>query len=154
MPMNPQLVGKSYPPLRYEVGREKLREFATAVGETNPLYHDTDVAKAAGHPDIPAFPTFPVVVANAASRAMHDDGDLGLDYSRVVHGEQEFVYSRPVRAGDRLVATPRIDRIAPLGRHEMLVIETSIDTDEGEHVCTTRATLVVRGAAPADGGSA
>jgi acyl dehydratase len=155
MPMNTQLVGKSYPPLRYEVGREKLREFAAAVGETNPLYHDEDAAKAAGHPDIPAVPTFPIVLSTKASRAIHDDGQLGLDYSRVVHGEQEFVYERPIRAGDRLVATPRIDRIAPLGRHEMLVIETTIETDQGEPVCTARATLVVRGPAPGDdGGSA
>jgi acyl dehydratase len=153
MPMNSELVGKSYPPLRYEVGREKLREFAAAVGETDPLYHDEEAARAAGHPDIPAVPTFPVVVSTRASRAIHDDGELGLDYSRVVHGEQEFVYSRPVRAGDRLVATPRIERIAPLGRHEMLVIETTIDTEQGERVCIARATLVVRGAAPADGGT-
>src|SRR5262249_11152302 len=144
----PQLVGKSYPPLRYEVGREKLREFASAVGETNPLYHDEEAARAAGHPDIPAVPTFPIVLSSRASAAMHEDGELGMDYSRVVHGEQEFVYERPIRAGDRLVATPRIDRIAPLGRHEMLVIETTIDTEDGERVCTTRATLVVRGASP------
>jgi acyl dehydratase len=155
MPMNAALVGKSYPPMRYEVGREKLREFATAVGESDPLYHDEEIAKAAGHPDLPAVPTFPVVVASRASRAMHDDAELGLDYSRVVHGEQEFIYERPVYAGDRLVATPRIDRIAPLGRHEMLVIETAIDTEDGTRVCTTRATLVVRGADPAtDGGAA
>jgi acyl dehydratase len=155
MPLNAALVGKAYPSVRYEVGREKLREFAHAVGETDPVYHDEDAAKAAGHPDIPAVPTFPIVVSGRASRALHDDAELGLDYSRVVHGEQEFTYARPVHAGDRLVATPRIARIAPIGRHEMLVIETTIDSEDGTRVCTAKATLVVRGPdVTADGGPA
>jgi acyl dehydratase len=152
--MNAALVGKSYPPARYEVGREKLREFAAAVGETNPIYHDEAAAAAAGHPDLPAVPTFPVVISSRASRAIHDDADLGLDYSRVVHGEQEFTYERPVYAGDRLVATARIGRVAPLGRHEMLVIETTIDSEDGARVCTAISTLVVRGPDMADGGAA
>jgi acyl dehydratase len=151
MPMNAALVGKVYPPARYEVGREKLREFAAAVGETDPVYHDEQAAKDAGHPDIPAVPTFPVVVSSRAARAVNDDAELGLDYARVVHGEQEFVYERPIHAGDRLVATPQIERIAPMGRHEMLVIRTTIDSEDGERVCTAKATLVVRGPDPQEG---
>jgi len=154
VPMNAALVGKSYPPTRYEVGREKLREFAAAVGETNPIYHDEQAAAAAGHPDLPAVPTFPIVVAGRAQRVVHDDAELGLDYSRVVHGEQEFTYERPLYAGDRLVATARIGRVAPLGRHEMLVIETTIDGEDGSRVCTATSTLVVRGPDPDDGGAA
>ena len=68
MPLNQALVGKAYPAVSYEVGREKLREFAIAVGETDPLYHDEAAARAAGHPDIPAVPTFAVRMAAARFR--------------------------------------------------------------------------------------
>ena len=94
MPLNQALVGKAYPAISYEVGREKLREFAIAVGETDPIYHDEAAARAAGHPDLPAVPTFAVVLSLRAGQVVYGDPDLGLDYSRVVHGEQEFVYHR------------------------------------------------------------
>ena len=148
MPLNLALVGKQYPPVRYEVCREKLREFAAAIGETDPLYHDEEAARAAGHPDLPAVPTFPIVLSMRASLAIHGDAELGLDYSRVVHGEQEFVYHRPIRAGDRLVAVAKVASAEPKGRHELLTIETEVTTEAGEPVCTVRGTLLSRGTAP------
>ncbi len=154
MPLNQALVGKQYPPVRYEVGREKLREFARAVGETDPVYHDEQAARAAGHPDLPAVPTFPVVVSLRAGNLVYADPELGLDYSRVVHGEQEFTYDRPVRAGDRLVATGRIADVQVKGSHEVLVVETRITTEAGEPVCTARSTLISRGTAGRAGGRA
>ena len=86
MALNAELLGKAYPPLHYEVGREKLREFAVAVGETDPLYHDVAVARGAGFADLPAVPTFPVVLSMRAGRAAYEDPELGVDYTRVVHG--------------------------------------------------------------------
>jgi acyl dehydratase len=154
MPLNQALVGKPYPPVRYEVGREKLREFAAAVGETDPLYHDEEAARAAGHPDIPAVPTFPIVLSLRAGQLVYGDPALGLDYSRVVHGEQEFVYRRPIRAGDRLLATGKVAAIDVRGRHELLTLETSVTTEGGEPVCTVRTTLLSRGTAPPRGGPA
>ena len=148
MPLNQALVGKGYPPVRYEVGREKLREFAAAVGETDPLYHDEEAARAAGHPDIPAVPTFPIVLSLRAGQLVYGDPALGLDYSRVVHGEQEFVYRRPIRAGDRLLATGKVAAIDVRGRHELLTLETEVTTEAGEPVCTIRNTLLSRGTAP------
>jgi acyl dehydratase len=142
--MNPALAGRTYPPLRYEVGREKLREFATAVGETGVLYHDEQAARAAGHPDLPAVPTFPVVIGQRVGERIYADPELGLDFSGVVHSEQEFTYERPVYAGDRLVVTGRIAQIRAVGRHELLVVETSITTEDGTPVCTTRSTLLSR----------
>ena len=135
MPLNQSLVGKEYPPIRYEVGREKLREFAVALGETDPVYHDEQAARAAGHPDLPAVPTFPVVLSFRAGAMVNGDPELGLDYSRVVHGEQAFTYRRPVRAGDRLLATARAAAIETKGRHELLTIATRIGTEDGEPVC-------------------
>ncbi len=142
--MNQALVGKEYPPVRYEVGREKLREFAIAVGETDPVYHEEEVARAAGHPDIPAVPTFPVVLSYRAGQLVYGDPDLGLDYLRVVHGEQEFTFTRPVYAGDRLLATGRVDDIKVVGRHEVLVIATRITTDDGQPVCAARSMMISR----------
>jgi acyl dehydratase len=154
MPLNQGLVGKEYPPVRYEVGREKLREFAAAVGETDPLYHDEDAARAAGHPDIPAVLTFPIVLSMRVGQVVYGDPELGLDYSVVVHGEQEFVYSRPIRAGDRLLATGRVASVQVKGRHELLTLETLVTTEAGDPVCTVRTTLLSRGTAPPRRGAA
>jgi acyl dehydratase len=145
MPLNQSLVGKEYPPIRYEVGREKLREFAVALGETDPVYHDEQAARAAGHPDLPAVPTFPVVLSFRAGAMVSGDPELGLDYSRVVHGEQAFTYRRPVRAGDRLLATARVAAIETRGRHELLTIATRIGTEDGEPVCEATSLLISRG---------
>ena len=147
MPLNQALVGKEYPPVRYEVGREKLREFAVAVGETDPIYHDEEAARAAGHPDIPAVPTFPIVLSFRAGQVVYGDPALGLDYSRVVHGEQEFVYHRPIHAGDRLLAAGKVAAVEAKGRHELLTLQTEVTTEAGEPVCTVRATLLSRGTA-------
>jgi acyl dehydratase len=156
--LNAALLGKAYPSLHYEVGREKLREFAAAVGETDPLYHDLGTARAAGFADLPAVPTFPVVLSLRAATAAYEDPELGVDFARVVHGEQEFTYERPVVAGDRLTATPTVvdvrSRGRSRGRHETLTIETSIRTEDGEAVCTARSTVVIRGAEPPPEGQA
>jgi acyl dehydratase len=154
MPLNRALVGKEYPPVRYEVGREKLREFAESVGETDPIYLDEDAARAAGHPDIPAVPTFPVVLTLRVGQKIYNDPELGLDYGRVVHGEQEFSYQRPIYAGDRLLAAGRVATVETKGRHELLAIETSVTTETGEPVCGALVTLISRGTAPrSTGGS-
>src|SRR6266540_4217709 len=134
MPLNQALLGKEYPPVRYEVGREKLREFAESVGETDPVYHDEEAAHAAGHPAIPAVPTFPIVLTRRVGQKVYEDPDLGLDYSRVVHGEQEFTYHRPIFAGDRLLAAGRVAAVQVRGRHELLAIETRVTTERADLV--------------------
>jgi acyl dehydratase len=92
-------------------------------------------------------PTFPTVLSMRAALAIHGDPELGLDYSRVVHGEQEFVSQRPIRAGDRLLAVAKVASAEPKGRHELLTIETEVTTEAGEPVCTIRGTLLSRGTA-------
>jgi acyl dehydratase len=154
MPLNQALVGKEYPPVRYEVGREKLREFAESVGETDPIYHDEEAARAAGHPDIPAVPTFPIVLSLRVGQKIYNDPELGLDYSRVVHSEQEFSYHRPIFAGDRLLAAGRVASMEVKGRHELLAIETKVTTEAGEPVCSAMVTLISRGTAPRRGEAA
>ncbi|WP_082518890.1 MaoC family dehydratase N-terminal domain-containing protein [Leifsonia sp. Leaf336] len=146
MPVNPELVGRSFPPTPpYLVGREKVREFAAAVLATDPISFDVDAAQAAGHADLVAPPTFAVVVQQLTLDQLLADPEAGIDFSRVVHGDQRFTFSRPVIAGDELTGTLTVTSVKSLGAHSMVTAETVIVDDAGEHVVTTVSTLVVRG---------
>src|SRR3954463_6733300 len=111
MALDRELEGRSYPPSAvYEVGRAKIAEFAAAIGAHDPVHVDAGAARAAGHPDVIAPPTFAIAVTLGAAMVVLDDPDVAIDYSRVVHGEQRFTHHRPIRAGDRLRAPPRPER--------------------------------------------
>jgi acyl dehydratase len=147
MPLDPSFIGRTYPPTAaYEVGREKIREFAEAVGDANPAYLDPDAAKALGHPDVIAPPTFPFVLTYRAAAQVVNDPELGLDFSRVVHGDQRFTYTRPVRAGDRLSVTCTIDSIKSLAGNDILSVRGDVHEESGEHVVTAYMMLVARAA--------
>jgi len=144
--VNPSLVEREFPPTApYLVGREKVREFARAVLATAPLHHDVAVARAAGFADVVAPPTFPVVVQEATLAQLLAEPDGGIDFSRVVHGEQRFDYVRPVVAGDELTATLRVTSVKSLGGNSMVTAESSIVDGAGALVVTAVSTLVVRG---------
>ncbi|WFE25153.1 MaoC family dehydratase N-terminal domain-containing protein [Solwaraspora sp. WMMD791] len=146
MPMDPSVVGRSYPPgPSYLVGREKIREFATAVGATDPIHHDPAAGREAGYPDVVAPPTFPIVITMSSSERVVSDPDLGVDYSRVVHGDQRFQYVRPVVAGDELVCTDVIEEVMSRGGHDFLTVRTEVATVAGDPVVTAWMKLVVRG---------
>ena len=98
-----------------------------------------------GHPDVIAPPTFAFVVTYRASRVLIDDPELAIDYTRVVHGEQRFTYSRPVRAGDALTTTVTLESVRSAGGHDMLTSRSDVATVDGEHVVSAWSTLVVRG---------
>ena len=149
MALNADFIGKVYPPsAAYEVGREKIREFATAIGDSNPAYHDVVSARALGHRDLIAPPTFPFTITMRAMAVVMFDPELGLDYSRVVHGEQRFAYSRPVTAGDHLVVETTIENIRVAAGNDILTSRSEVSTEDGEHVVTTWAVTVARGTAP------
>ncbi len=148
MPLDQSFVGRSYPPSDpYEVGREKIREFADAIGDPNPAYRDRAAARALGHPDVIAPPTFAVIIAQRCDAQLVRDPEAGIDYSRVVHGEQRFVHSRPVRAGDLLTVEVTVDAIRSAGGNDILTTRGEVSTVDGEHVCTAYSTLVARGTA-------
>ena len=148
MALNQDYLGKVYPASEpYEVGREKIREFATAIGDMNPAYHDVAAAQALGHRDVIAPPTFAFVVSMRASAIAMFDPGLGLDYSRVVHGEQRFAYVRPVTAGDDLVVVTTIENIRVAAGNDILTTRADISTVDGEPVVTTWAVTVARGTA-------
>lgn len=146
MPLDRSFVGHSYPPTgSFQVGREKIREFATAIGADDAAHHDPAAARELGYPDVIAPPTFPVVVTMAATQQMIDDPALRLDFSRVVHGDQRFSYTRPVLAGDDLVCVNTVEDITERAGNEFLTTRTEVSTVTGEPVVTVRARLVVRG---------
>ena len=148
MPLDQSYVGRTYPPTPpYEVGREKIREFATAIGDANPIYRDVEAARAAGHDDVIAPPTFAIVLTLNAGHQVIDDPDFGIDYSRVVHGEQRFVHHRPIRAGDVLQVVITVDGIRAAAGNDMVTTRADVSTVDGEDVLTAYSTLVARGTA-------
>ncbi|MBI1377001.1 MAG: MaoC family dehydratase [Frankiales bacterium] len=148
MALNQDYLGKVYDGgPTYQVGREKIREFALAIGDANPAYHDVEHARSLGHRDVVAPPTFVFVASmRAAAAAMFDPG-LGLDYSRVVHGEQRFAYTRPVTAGDELRVTTTIEAIRAAAGNDILTTRADITTEDGEPVATVWTVTVARGTA-------
>jgi acyl dehydratase len=146
MPLDPSYAGRSFPATSpYQVGREKIREFATAIGAADAAYHDPAAARALGYRDLVAPPTFPMVLTWRANRQLIDDPGLGLDFSRVVHGDQRFAYTRPVVAGDELVCVNTVEEITSRGGHGFLTTRTDVRTLAGEPVVSVWSKLVVRG---------
>jgi acyl dehydratase len=140
---DPSYIGRRYTlPEPYLVGREKIREFADAIGADDSAYRDPAAAAALGHPDVIAPPTFPVMISQRAAQAFFDD--IQLDMSRVVHGDQRFVYTRPVRAGDRLSAGCEVEEIMTRAGNEFLTTRVDITTDTGDPVVSVWARLVIR----------
>ena len=144
MAINADLVGKSYTPQTYEVGREKVREFAAAIGDQNPAYHEVAAAQALGHRDVVAPPTFAVVVTRGPQIEVIEDPELGLDFSRVVHGDQRFEFSRPIVAGDLLTATASVAAAHTRAGNDFLTIRTDVSDESGRPVVAVLATLVAR----------
>lgn len=116
------------------------------MGDTNPAYTDQEAAKALGHADVIAPPTFAFAITFKAAEQVIQDPHLGLDYSRVVHGDQKFAYTRPVRAGDRLTVTSTIEAIKSLAGNDIVDIRGEVRDESGEHVVTAWTKLVARGA--------
>ena len=147
MALDQSFVGRTYPPTpAYEVGREKIREFVDAIGDPNPVYRDPEAAKALGYADVIAPPTFPIVISMPAADQVVYDPALGLDWSRVVHGDQRFTHERPMRPGDRVRATVVVESIKSFAGNDMINLMTRMSTVEGELISTARARLVARAA--------
>jgi acyl dehydratase len=145
MTLNQALKGKVYGEVSFPVVREQVLEFADAIGEDDPMFRDLEAARAAGYPEQLAPPTFVTKMQIMTSGQVVVDQDLGLDYSRVVHGEQEYEWVRPVLVGDVLTAFPRIADIFAKKSNEYLVIEAEIRDAGGTTVAVGRTTLISRG---------
>jgi acyl dehydratase len=145
MSVKTDAIGKTYEPTVYAVGREKIREYAAAVGETNPLFFDVDAARAAGYGDVVAPPMFVVVYAGRAVGPAIFDPDVGINFAMMVHGAQEFRWGPLVVAGDELTTTTIVKDIADRGGMGFYVFESVSENQRGETVCTGTWTNIVRG---------
>ena len=137
-------VGKSYPPTEYAVGREKIREYASAVGESNPLHLDPAAAREAGYADVIAPPMFAVVYASPAMMPALFDPEVGLDFAHMVHGAQDFTWGPVVVAGDEITTVARVKDISQRGEMGFYVFETESRNQRDEVVCTGIWTNIVR----------
>src|SRR5437016_11072797 len=139
-------IGKTYPAVVYAVGREKIREYASAVGETNPLYFDVDAARAAGYADVVAPPMFAVVYCGRAITPALFDPDVGIDFPNMLHAGQEFAWGALVVAGDEITTTTTVKDISERSSMRFYEFETESRNAQGEPVCTGVWRQIVRGA--------
>jgi acyl dehydratase len=146
MALSTEAIGKTYPPSTYTVGREKIREYAAAVGETNPVHFDVEAAQAAGYADVVAPPMFAVVYATRAVGPAILDPKVGINFAMMVHAGQEFVWGPVVVAGDEVTTSASVKDISDRGGMAFYVFETVSENQRGETVCTGTWTQIVRGA--------
>ena len=137
-------VGKSYDPFDYEVGREKIREYSHAVGETDRIYFDREAAKAAGYRDVVAPPMFAVVYSAGAVGPAVLDPEVGIDLMRMVHGGQEFVWGEPVCSGDTITTEATVKDISEKDGRKFFVFESVSRNQDGEEVVRGTWTNIVR----------
>jgi len=147
MAISTAAIGKSYAPRVYAVGREKIREFAVAVGETNPLHLDLGAARQAGYRDVVAPPMFCVVPCLVALGPALFDPEVGIDFARLVHGGQEFEWGPLVVAGDEVTTTVEVRDISARGPMAFYVFGSVTRNQDGDTVCVGTWTNIVRGEA-------
>jgi acyl dehydratase len=130
--------------VKYLVGREKVREFAHAIGETSPICHDLEAARAAGYDDVVAPPMFACVYSWPALTPVVLDPEIGVDFSRLVHGGQEFTWHEPVVAGDEITTEAELDEQSERGGLQFYVFKSTSKNQRGELVSEGRWTNIVR----------
>ncbi|HEU5241533.1 MAG TPA: MaoC family dehydratase N-terminal domain-containing protein [Ornithinibacter sp.] len=146
MAVNQEFVGRTYPPSGpYAVDADLIAAFAAAVGATDPVHTDAEAARAAGYGDVVAPPTMAVRFSQQSEAAYISDPEAGIDFSRVVHGEQRFVHHRPITAGDEVLGATTVDAVRAAGGHSMVTTRTELTTTAGEALATSTSTIVVRG---------
>jgi len=139
-----ELIGKEHALVAYEVGREKIREYARAVGETNPIYHDPEAARAAGFSNVVAPPMFCVVYSSPAMAPAVLDPALAINLALMVHGSQEFEWFEPVVAGDEITTQVTVKNIYEKGSMQFYVWESESSNQDGVPVVKGTWTNIVR----------
>ncbi|MEA2474892.1 MAG: hypothetical protein QOE06_2807 [Thermoleophilaceae bacterium] len=143
--MDTSKVGKEYPAFEYEVGREKIREYANAVGESSPVHQDRDAAKAAGFRDVVAPPMFVVVYSAGAMGPAILDPELGINLMLMVHGGQEFVWGEPVCAGDTVTTKATLEDMYEKDGRKFYVFGSVSTNQDGQETARATWTNIVRG---------
>jgi acyl dehydratase len=142
--MDDSVKGKQYPPATYEVGLEKIREYANAIGEAEPAHHDRDAAREAGFRDVVAPPMFAVVYSARAVAPGILDPEVGINLGRMLHGSQEFVWGEPVCAGDVIETSATLQDLYEKDGREFYVFESVSRNQDGQEVARGTWTNIVR----------
>ena len=145
MAVNTNAVGKTYAPLTYAVGREKIREYAFAVGETNPVHLEVEAARALGYADVVAPPMFAAVYSAPAVTPALFDPEVGINFALMVHGGQEFKWGPLVVAGDEIETTVTVKDISERSGTGFYVFQTVSTNQDGDTVSVGTWTNIVRG---------
>ena len=144
MELDQSLIGLTGPQFVFEVDKRHIRQFAEAIGDRNPLYVDEKYAKSTIYGGIIAPPSFPVAIGAESGQGI----ELPLDYSRMLHGEQEFIYQRPIRPGDRLYCQMKVTNVyekeGKNGPMQFLVMDTEMKDVAGELVVISRTNIIYR----------
>lgn len=145
MSISESLVGRIYPATEtFVVGRESIRDFARAVKATNPVHFDVEAARALGHADLVAPPTYGIIPGQRAEARLVLDPEAGVDYSRVVHAEQKFELTRPIIAGDELSADLVVQSVRVMGPGAMVTTQSILKDQDGQTVGVTTSSILVR----------
>ncbi|WP_131770249.1 MaoC family dehydratase N-terminal domain-containing protein [Candidatus Protofrankia californiensis] len=146
MAVDPSAIGTELAPVELTVDAGRLRFFAKAIGETDPVYSDVDAAKAAGHPELPVPPTFLFGIELEQPDPFAWLADAGVDLRRILHGEQSFTYHAVAHAGDTLIAKPRIADVysKKRGALEFIVKQTAVSQADGTAVADLASVIIVQ----------
>jgi acyl dehydratase len=144
VPIDHRFIGREYPAISYEMGREKIREYARAVGDLNPLYLDEEYGRQSPYGDMIAPPAMASQYAVMPADLLFHDDEVGVDYEMLVHGEQDYQYFQVVRPGDRLQITGRIKDIHEKRSLQFVIFETEVVNQRGEKVVVATGSFVIR----------
>ena len=146
--INHGLKGKEYPPYTVTIERGRIKDFARAIGDTNPFYVDDRLGAASEFGDVIAPPTFPITFRDEGFDTNAFLQELGTDISRILHGEQEFELHRPIRPGETFVCRPRVadiyEKSGKSGAMAFVVRETAVTDKDNDLVATLRGVTVIR----------
>jgi|SRR5690625_4976712 len=143
MELDESIIGLTGETYIFEVEKGHIRKFAEAIGDENPLYRDEDYAEKTKYGGIIAPPTFPMAIGSEGG-----DIPLKLDTRRMLHGEQEFIYKRAIRPGDRLHCQMKVadlyEKEGKSGTMQFLILDTEMKDDDGNLVVTSRMNIIYR----------
>lgn len=142
------IIGREYPEFAFEVEKGKIREFARAIGDKNPLYYDEKAAREAGFEGLALPPSFPTVFSNFGGTMGVLLDDLKLDLAKILHGGLQYEYFKPVKPGDILRGKVKVanvfEKAGKSGTMDFIVMETTYTNQNGEKVLVDTSTLIQR----------
>jgi acyl dehydratase len=145
MSLKTDAVGKEWPGVTYQVGREKIKEYAHALGLENPVHFDLGAAREAGFRDVVAPPMFAVVYSGPALGPVLFDPEVAMNFATMVHGAQVFEWGEPVCSGDEITTSSKCVSIEEKMGNGFYVFETTSVNQDGERVVLGTWTNIVRG---------